>query len=245
MNEEIIEPVKTEPVKSEIEKPSDIEISNGAIVPKTNKELLVHAGHMLSGKMVPDRFKNALEVYAAICYVRSLGFPDSAIRQCAVIKGTPSIFGDLPLALAQRSGELIQFREYLIDEDYNEMCLKNKNLDAPFLASVCEIQRKGYSLEQFTYTVSDAIAAKQIKDIDKLKGDEIGKYMSSPWYKHVKKMMRFKARILALQSQFADSLNGISIGEDWGMSLENINEKDVSPLKELNEKLGLSDASVL
>lgn len=205
-----------------------IAMVNGAVAPKDNAELMRHIAAMKHGGFVPDRFKNNYEVYAAVCYVRSLGFPDTAIRQCAVIKGVPSIFGDLPLSLVQRTKELVHFREFMIDESYNEICIKNKNLKAPLFATVCEIQRQGYPREEFCYTVDDALIAGQIKDIDKLKGDDLWKYQQTPWHKHLKKMMRYKARILALQSQFADALNGVNIGEDFGAPLTDT-MKDVSP----------------
>lgn len=211
--------------------PAPIELSKGGfVVPKNNQELLRHAAAMKRGGMVPERFKTEYEVYAAVCYVRSLGLPDVAIRQTAVIHGTPSIFGDLPLALVQRTGQLKFFREYMIDKEYNEIRVSNKNLKAPIFATVCEIEREGYPREEFVYTIDDAIAAGQIKDIAKLKGDDVWKYEKTPWHKHLKKMMRYKARILALQSQFADALNGVSIGEDWGAYEEGKgNIKDVTP----------------
>lgn len=227
------EPTPVPPEKPQEEKrtpPAPIEISaQGFIVPKNNQELLKHVATMREGGMVPTRFKTNFEVYAAVCYARSLSLPDVAIRQIAVIHGTPSIFGDLPLSLVQRTGKLKHFREYLIDEEYEEIRVSNKNLKAPFFAAVCEIEREGYPREEFVYTIDDAILAGQIKDIKKLAGEALSKYQLTPWYKHVKKMMRYKARILALQSQFADALNGVSIGEDYG-AYESGNEiKDVTP----------------
>ena len=66
-------------------------------------------------------------VDATLAKARELGLkPLIALRQITVIKGTPSVFGDLPLAMVRASGKLEMIDEFRFDKDSKKINLKNK-----------------------------------------------------------------------------------------------------------------------
>jgi hypothetical protein len=157
-------------------------------------------------------------------FVRSLNLPDVAIRQVAVIDGTPSLFGDLPLSLVQRSGDLVKFKEYWFDKAYTIINFENKNLHEEVFGAVCFVQRKGGDIENFSFTLDDAKIAKLYPCENPKK----------PWAKYPKMMLRYRARSIALKSQFADTINGVGIMEyDFNELGEEM--KDVSPTNAASE----------
>lgn len=198
---------KTEELKKE-EKPkaSVIEIdSHGLVLAKNNTELLRYCGAIISSGVVPERFDTPQKLFGALMFARSLGLPDIAIRQIAVIHQNPSLFGDLPLALVQKTNELSYFKEQWFDKDYNVICFENKNVDAEAYGAVCFIRRKsmGEEIQSFSFTLEDAKKAGLYPE----------KNAHKPWAKYTKIMLRYRARSIALKSLFADKINGVSIAE--------------------------------
>jgi hypothetical protein len=140
-------------------------------------------------------------ILVASQYAVELGLkPITALRQIAVVQGTCCTFGDLPLALVQRSGQLESIKEYWIDENSVEISVKNKNISATAVAAICIVKRKGdiQPLERF-FSLSDAKTA--------------GLGSSPTWKGYPKTMLKYRARSQALKDKFADSLNGIAIAE--------------------------------
>jgi hypothetical protein len=224
---------KTEPDKKTTV-PSLIAIDeNGLVAAKNNSELLRYCGAIIQSGMVPKHLDKPEKLFGALMFVRSLGLPDTAIRQTAVIHGTPSIYGDLPLALAQSSKEMAYFEEQFFDKDYNFIRFENKNLNAEVYGAVCFIKRKNNDgsthgdPQSFAYTLDDA----RNSDLYPAKNS------SMPWSKYTKLMLRYKARALGLKSVFADKMNGVSVAE-WDHETTNPSEfKDVTPEKELANEL--------
>jgi len=237
MSEENKEEIKTEQEQIKIEiKPSVdiksqsslIEIDqNGLVKAKNNSELLRYCGALVSSGMVPKHLDKPEKLFGALMFVRSLGLPDVAIRQTAVVHNVPQIFGDLPLSLAQSSGEMSYFKEQYFDAEYNIICFENKNLNAQVYGSVCFMARKGNDTQSFSYTLDDARGS----------GLYPAKSDSMPWAKYTKVMLRYKARAMGIKSLFADKMNGVSISE-WDSETTNPSEfKDVSPEKNLANEL--------
>lgn len=192
--------------KDEMKKtqPMAIEIDNrGLVSAKNNSELMRYCGAMIDSKMVPDRFKTPGELFGAIMFTRSLNLPDVAIRQVANIKGSPALFGDLPLSLVQVSGELKKFKEQWFDETYKVINFENKNLDARVFGAVCFMARGDGEVQSFSFTMYDATDSGLYPD----------KNLDKPWMKYTKLMLRYKARSIALKSLFADKINGVAIAE--------------------------------
>jgi hypothetical protein len=205
--ETVMEPKKEEVKKEEIkrEEVKAISISSkGLVEAKDNAELLRYCAALVKAEMVPDRYNTPQKLFGALMFVRSLGLPDTSIRQVAMIHGTPSLFGDLPLALVQASGDLLTFSEKWFDRNYDVICFENKNLNAPVYGSVCFVKRKGEDVaESFSFTLDDATIAGLYPD----------KNPNKPWSKYTKIMLRYKARALALKSKFADKISGVAIAE--------------------------------
>ena len=194
----------------------------GKVVARNNSELLRYCGALVLGDVVPQRFDTPQKLFAALMFVRDLGLPDTAIRQVANIHGTMCAFGDLPLALAQRTGELIYFEEKWFDREYNVICFENKNLDAEVYGAVCWIARSKSDKQSFSWTLRDSEQA----------GLYPAKSPQAPWAKYTRLMLRYKARSIALKSLFADAINGVGIAE---YDFDALPESD-APLKDVTPR---------
>lgn len=208
---------------------------NGLINAKDNAELLRYCGALTLSGMVPDRFSDPKKLFGALMFVRDLGLSDTSIRQVANIKGSPSLFGDLPLALVQKSNQLAYFKEEWFDSDYKIINFENKNLGAAAWGAVCSIARGSIqagsilqtSQQTFSFTLDDAKAA----------GLYPSKSSDMPWSKYTKLMLRYKARSIALKSVFADLISGVSIAEYDHDVLGTEDMQDVTPVKNKAQQL--------
>jgi hypothetical protein len=195
--------------------------ADGRVVARNNSELMRYCGALVNGGGVPQRFNTPQKLFAALMFARDLKLPDTAIRQIAEIEGTMTIFGDLPLSLAQRTKEMTFFKEVWFDKDYNELTFENKNLTNPVFGAVCVIQRGTLEKQSFSFTLEEAAVA----------GLYPCKNEKKPWAKYPKMMLRYRARSIALKSVFADAINGASIAEYDFDLLPSVDadERDVTP----------------
>jgi hypothetical protein len=220
----------TEEVKPQIVPPSSppkpmIEISDGLLVPKNIDEAYRVASSYCRSGFLPERFTTPEMVMTAIQFALELGLrPLTALRQMAVIKGTPCFYGDLPLSLCMASGKVEWINEYYFDKDSVEICMMNKNTNAEVYGSVTIVKRRGD--EQITesfFTLDDAKRAG----------------LNSPvWKAYPKRMLRYRARSQALKDKFPDALNGISIAEYDHNELPDVKETKI-PNKEIKTNLDL------
>ncbi len=201
-----------------------LELENGLVKATDTDQMLRMCKAMIAAGMTPTRFKSPAEVLGATLYVRSLGLPDTAIRQVANIEGTPSIFGDLPLALVKNADVLEEFEEFIVNEQYKPLSFENKNLnDEPF-AAICIIKVKGKTKKEFFFTVAEARKAGLIKD----------NKPESGWNKYRRDMLTYRARARALKSECPQIINAVSIMEyDFGIHPNEI--KDVTPRVNIND----------
>jgi hypothetical protein len=176
--------------------------SEGRVIARNNSELLRYCGALVHGEGVPKRFDTPQKLFAALMFVRDLRLPDTAIRQVANIHGVMSAFGDIPLALAQRSKDWGSIQEQWFDAEYKPVCFQNKNLTAEVVGAVCWLSRGTGNAQSFSFTIDEAKAA----------GLYPGKE-SMPWFKYTNLMLRYRARSMALKSLYADCINGLAIGE--------------------------------
>ncbi len=199
-----VEPPRTEVVRAPIKANEQ-----GVLVPKTIEEAYRLATAYHKSKLLPERFDTPEMIMTAVQFVQELGLkPLTALRQMAVIKGTPSLFGDLPLALCYAAGKVESFREWHIDKDGKEICSTNQNLAAEAWGAVCVVRRKGdpEPLES-AFTMADAQRA--------------GLANGPVWKSYPKRMLRYRARSQALKDKFPDALNGVAIGEyDFNVTQE-------------------------
>lgn len=160
-----------------------------------------YAKQLCTSEMVPQRFKNKpRDLWVAMKTADELGLPPlSAIRQIAVIKGTPSLYGDLPMALALKSGNVEYHNEYFLEKGGAKICEENDNLLAEPFAAVCKVRRKGDTEDYVSiFTTEDAKRAN----------------LSGPcWKSFTADMLKYRARSRALKAKFADAINGIAIAE--------------------------------
>lgn len=221
---------------------------DGRIAVRDNAEMMRYCAALIHGQGVPDRFNTPTKLFAALMYVRELRLPDTAIRQVAEIHGVIACFGDLPLGLVQRTGKLSHFREAWFDKEYREINFENKNLDAEVWGAVCFAARApdvqngsmtvvtyaGPAPQSFSFTMKDAEQA----GLYPAKKKDGSPSPQSPWSKYTRMMLRYKARSIALKSLFADSINGLAMGE-YDFDQMNPSEMvDVTPRGDRTSPLG-------
>lgn len=201
-------------------RPTPIAIRAGQAAPQTIEDQFRMATLYLKSGMLPARFTKPEAVLTAMHFAAE-HFPDApltALRQIAVIEGTPAMFGDLPLAKVQNHPAYAGKREYFLDEHSKIISVENQNLNAPVWAAVCTTFRKMHdgSKESHTttFTVEDAKRAGLWNKKTKSGND-------TPWVKYPADMMKYRARGRNLKDHFADALNGVGIGEfDHGITID-------------------------
>lgn len=185
-------------------KQTTIEISDDGFMKATTIEGQFRiAKALFDSKMVPKSYESPSQVLAGMQFAIELGLkPFSGLRNIAIINGSPSIWGELPLALARKTGKLEWMREFLIDKDYSRICYENKNISSKPWAGICQLKRLG---EEFVYeAVFTTEEAKDAGLLDK---------KFTPWHTYPKIMLMRRARSIVLKQSFADALQGVSIAE--------------------------------
>ena len=197
------------------------------ISPKDHKQLGSLIETIAKGGGFPTVFDNQEKRIAAFNMARAL-MGDQwqlCLNHMYYIKGKLSIFGELPRAIAERTGEVAEFMVYCLDKNYVKICTENKNINAEPWAGVCIVQRKGREKQEFTYTLDEATKAGQYP-AKKSNGET---NPDSPWMKFTKIMLYRKAQALAVKFEFPDALLGVEIAEyDHGEAPDLIPMKDVT-----------------
>lgn len=172
---------------------------------ETLEDVVFLAKKLSAAGLQPPALDTPQKIFLALMFAKQLGLnPLIAIRQIYVVNGVPMIFGDQPLALVKRSGQLDQFKEEMI-----------KNKDEVVIGYRCTSLRKGGHEVVTEFTVDDAKLAKLW-----------GK--SGPWSSYPKRMLKMRARSENLKDNFPDILGGIGILEYDGDHEE---AKEAQPLK--------------
>lgn len=165
-------------------------------------------------------FKRAADIYFVMEVAESMNIPvGMALGGMYTVNGRLRAHSEMPLALAYRSGELESYREYVIDDKYNEICLANKNINATPFAAVSVLKRKGYPVSESVFSVEDAKTAGLLNDPKK-----------QTYKKYLKKMLLSKARMYNIQYNFPDHVCGINDHE------ADVSPRDVTP-KETKQDL--------
>lgn len=192
-----------------IEKKEPVIVGGWKPAPQTFEEQQRLATMYVKSGVLPSRFKDVAQVLTALHFAAE-HFPGkemTALRQIAVIEGSPCMFGDLPLALVQRSGLLEEMSETW-EGDGDKL--------------TCTVMVKRKDLEKITRTFS-------VEDAKKAKLWDRKTYQAYP-----KRMLQMRTRSWALKDGFADVLAGIAVAE-WDFHTDG-SERDVtsSKLDELN-----------
>jgi len=216
-----------------------ISSENQGLELQDHTQLYRFINQMIEAKALPKHLKTQAEVLSAWNYAAQLGLPPQpSLRNIAVIEGTPSLFGDLPLSLVQRHKDYMYYEEFTFDEEYKRICFENKNLKATAFGGCVYLQRKGMGAAQsFSFTLDDAARA-----------NLLGR--NNPWKTYPQIMLIRRARIMSIRALFADAITGAAIAEDFGYAPD---LRDVTPQSEqqqidkatiLNEKFKIPPQAV-
>lgn len=212
--------VKEKTKASEKKSPIVADVS-GVIKGTTLEEQWRLATAYYNSGLFPQALDSVEKVLVVMQFLYELGLPVvTSMGKVAVINGTPSMFGDLPLSLVMRSGLLTSIKETVEDKD-----------GQPFIGR-CVVKRKGMDepFERF-FTMDEA---KKAGLIDKTR---------SVWKVYPKRMLQMRARSWALKDAFPDVLNGAPIAEYDFDTIPDNNTREiktpinVTPAEKLMEKL--------
>ena len=182
--------------------PGQIELNEqGLLQPKDPEGKYRLAEMVFRSGMLPKGYDNPLQVMTAMQFAQELGLnPIQGIRNITMIKGQPALWGELPLALAIRTGNLANIEEFLFDKDYNKISFENKNLHVEAFGAVSRITHKLIGTYESSFTIEDAQKA------GLLNRDSVWKY-------YPKIMLQRRARAFAIKALFPEALAGVSIAE--------------------------------
>jgi len=185
-----------EVIETTAKKQIEIAADHGQIIPANLTEEMRYCSMLATSNMIPQRFQGKpADILVARQTAIELGLkPITALRQIAVIKGTPTIFGDLPAALCWQSGKLVRLTEYFLDKDGKKTDDNQKAFKA-----YCEAERNTGGVTSVTFSMDDAKKANLLKN--------------PTWQSYHYDMLRYRARGRVLKSLFADCLNGMAIAE--------------------------------
>lgn len=174
---------------------------SGVLLPRNFDEAWRLADMYKQSGILPKAYDTTQKVMTGMQYALELGLkPLTSLSKIAVIHGTPSVFGDLPLSLAQSKGLVESIDEYWIDKDGKKICAANNNLTAEVFAAVCIMKRKGDPIPIETFFTKD-------------EANKAGLFKNAVWTSYTKRMLRYRARSQALKDKFPDALNGLAIAE--------------------------------
>lgn len=232
--------------KTETQAPTPIALNEaGALVPRDAGELARTLKAIADGGGFPARFDTREKRMAAYNLANALMGSrwQLALNNIANIKGQLSIYGELPGALAEQTKEVVMKNVFALDKEKKKICMANDNLGANAWAGICQIQRKGRQMNEFSYTMDEAIAAGQYPA--KRKDGSINN--DSPWMKFTKVMLMRKAMAMAINFEFPDAKVGVPVAEyDYDEMPDLI--KDVTPARtsgraeDLNSRFGKPSA---
>lgn len=229
-----------QPIKS---KAAPVVVDHGQFVPKNSEELGGVLSVIAKGGGFPECFDTPEKRIAAYNLANALMGSrwQLAINHMAPIKGKLTIYGELPGAIAEATGEVEEKKVFLIDEDHNRICVEHKNLDKPPYAGICQIRRKGRDTKEFAYTINQAKSAGQYP----AKRRDGSVNADSPWMRFTGVMLMRKAMALGLKMEFPDALLGVPVAEydhDEApdlVSVSSTGERDVSTISdEVNKRFG-------
>lgn len=168
--------------------------SNGLLKGGTFEEQYRLARAYSASGLMPKGLDTPEKVLVALQLCHELGLPPmTSVGKIMVLNGTPSIFGDLPLALVRKSGLLASFEEKWMKSDSGEVT-----------GAQCVASRKGeVTLVDRYFTVNDAKVARLWAK-------------AGPWTAYPQRMLQLRARGWCLKDLFPDVLMGISIMEYEG-----------------------------
>lgn len=210
---EVIEEVKIEPPPVEEQKPEEpqpekksagaiaVDQKSQLIVARDNSELVRMITLFSKGTAFPKTLDTPEKIIAAWQVAASLNLPPMvAIQNLAVIHGSVSMWGQLPKALAERTGQLEDYKLILFDKEQKQICLGEKNLGADVWGAVVQIRRSKRSVNEYSFTEPEAKKAGLLNK-------------AGPWTDYRKIMYARRASGHAMKFEFPDALMGVPVAE--------------------------------
>lgn len=218
-------------VKTDIVKSENKSINAFTSLPETFDGAQRYCEYLASSKVVPQQYQGKpQDIFVAISWGQQVGLtnPMMALKNISVINGTPSMWGNAPLALVRRS-PLCEFilednEAFAYARDHISGWEHLKDVD-PESTSICVGKRVGEPVAAREFSVAEVKTAG-------LEGRNVhGKYP--------KDMRKYKARSRLIDYLFADVVEGIAQAELVKEQVE-LEGKDAEP-EELQN--GLKDES--
>jgi hypothetical protein len=232
--EPIAEPVKEEPAEkkkkqqpTQVLAPIVVDAKSQMMVAHSNSDLVRMIKIFMAGASLPKTLDTEAKVITAWQAAASLKVPPIiAIQNMAIIHGSLSIWGQLPKALAEATGEMRDFKLILFDDKQDVICLEKKNLHAQVWGAAVQIKRARRALNEYYFTEPEAKAA-----------GLFGK--SGPWKDYKKIMYARRAMGHAIKFEFPDALMGLSIAEYDFHEAPDLKDvgPTINPATELNKAL--------
>jgi hypothetical protein len=199
IKETALEPPKPKPISFD---------EHGLMSGSDAAEELRIARWLLSTGACPPTYRTAEQVVLGIQLVKSFGLNVMAsLRYTAYINDILCMWGDLPLSIVERSGNLEWIKEYRVVKGPDGKPVQQSHEDAtmfePVAGSVCIVKHKEKPEPRAAfYTVEKATAAGLLPGHPK-----------SAWGKHPDRMLQLRARAMALRDSFSGELLGAAIKE--------------------------------
>jgi len=158
-----------------------------AAVPTSMQEAMEMAKLIANSNLVPKAFQGKPgDVLVAMMWGAELEVaPFQALQNIAVINGRPTVWGDLVVALVQRSGKL----DHLVRE-----------WDEASQTATVRIKRKGFPEAVSTFSMNDAKRARLAE--------------KDTYRQYPQRMCMWRALTFAIRNEFSDVLKGMAIAEE-------------------------------
>lgn len=156
---------------------------------------------LYKGKGFPHWVRTPEQAMAVAIYLKNLGLEImTGIQHVCEVNGRLTLWGEGPLAAARASGKMKSIKEGFYTKDYEEICFKNRNLDADIHFAFCRTVRSDNGeVKETWFSEKDAATAnKGLKEV---------------WTGYRRTMFKRKARAENLKDNFGDVLQGAGISE--------------------------------
>lgn len=201
-NDEVVVDTTAEKVVQE-KRVTPIAVDNDRqlIIARDQSELWRMVQMFMKGTAFPKTIDTPEKAIAAWQVSASLNLPPMVtIQNLAFIHGSISMWGQLPKALAERTGQLAEFKLINFDGAQKEICLGNKNLQEEVWGSVVQMRRMKRNMNEYSFTKLDAEKAGLLSK-------------AGPWRDYRKIMYARRAMGHATKFEFPDALMGVPVAE--------------------------------
>lgn len=165
---------------------------------------VLYADSLVRSGMLPSTYKTGAQVVVALQLAQELGIKGGvkSLSRTCVINNTPSLWGEMPLAIVRGRGLVADEEGFYFDKDLKKISFENKNLNSPVFGFLYRFKRTGeetYHEEYYT--------------IDMAKAAGLYAKTGSVWQKHPEDLLRWRTIGKMLKYKCSDVLSGVSLAE--------------------------------